>query len=478
MLRKRFAGRRVLVVGAAFSGTEIASELASYAHVTVTLRRPMWFLPRWVPATIGGPSYPLDLVLYNRRDDNPMLRDRNLFLRRVGGDPGAASADLAFDRGSELPATIIISDDFLDLVRNSGVAVKRSGTLHFDRAGVTFADGTTQAFDAVILCTGFAAALPFFDRAVLDAIGFNPADQLQPALLHRNMFHPGLPGLTFIGHYRGPGFPIMELQARWIAGIVAGELPMPDRATMLAGIAEEQAIRSQLPRPQFPHGDLVGLADGLAREIGVMPMLSEGDPLRTRVTEGPMVPAQYRLTGPHAKLNLARALIEETPAPILDDPSQTPCFVVAGRRMLAMLRGRWSIRRCIEPGGNFNGVAVFTRRSADSLLYHESGALILDDGTALTGENRYVYALRNGVIEVSFAEGLSQGMHFIDIALPDEAPGGVPIVSTDRHHCRLDTYDATFSMETANRFTMTYLVRGPTKNYVSRSEYRRLGESV
>ncbi len=292
MLRESFAGKRVLVVGAAFSGTEIASELASVAQVTVTLRRPSWFLPRWVRAVEGGPLYPLDLVLYNRRADNPMLVDRNLFLRRVGGDPGAASPELAFHRGPELPATIVISDEFLDLVRNGAVRVKRSATLCFDGAGVTYADGTQQALDAVILCTGFTAALRFLDRTVLDTIDFRPTDQLQSTLLHRNMFHPDLPGLSFIGHYRGPNFPIMELQARWIARILAGELALPDRAVMLDGIAEERAIRAQMPRPQFPHGDFVGLADGLAKEIGVFPILSEEDPLYIRVSCGPVVPAR------------------------------------------------------------------------------------------------------------------------------------------------------------------------------------------
>jgi hypothetical protein len=146
--------------------------------------------------------------------------------------------------------------------------------------------------------------------------------------------------------------------------------------------------------------------------------------------------------------------------------------------MLAMLRGHWAIQRHIEPGGAFKGVAVFSQRAADSLLYHESGTLTLDNGIAVTGENSYVYALRNGVIEVSFATGLSRGMHFIDIALPDQSSGAMPFECIDRHHCRLDTYDATFSMQSATRFTMTYVVRGPAKDYVSRSEYHRLGETV
>ena len=475
-LRARFTGKRVLVVGAAFSGTEIAAELAPRAHVTVSFRQPMWFVPRWVQAVDGGPHYPLDLVIYNRRADNPLLQDPHLFLRRIGGDPGAASPELAFDRDRELPMTIIISDEFLDLVRGNQVAVKRSASLRFDRDSVTFADGTRQTLDAVILCTGFITSLPFLDRAVLDTIGFDAADQLQPKLLYRDMFHPDLPGLTFVGHYRGPYFPVMELQSRWIARILAGELPMPDRAAMLAGVAEERALRARVPRPQFPHGDFVSLADGLAREIGVYPVLTENDPLRTRVTQGPLLPAHYRLVGSHASPELARRHIIETPAPILDDPPRAP-RPVPGRRVLELLRGHWAIDRQIEPGGHFSGTAAFTQRSADSLLYRETGRLVLDNGTAMDGENSYVYALRNGDIEVSFADGPSRGRHFIDISMPADHPDDLPIVSADRHLCRLDTYDATVRIETRALFTLTYVVKGPKKSYVSRSVYRRLERS-
>jgi hypothetical protein len=235
-------------------------------------------------------------------------------------------------------------------------------------------------------------------------------------------------------------------------------------------------MRIREPRPQFPHGDFVGLADGLAKEIGVYPTLAADDPVRTRMLEGPLVPAQYRLTGLHAKPELARALIADTPAPILDDPPVPPRAVVVGRQMLAMLRGRWAIQRRVEPGGDFTGIAAFTQRSADSLLYRETGEFRLDDGVTLSTENSYVYALRNGVIEVSFATGLSQGLHFIDIALPEDQACVLPIVCTDRHLCRLDTYDATFRMETADRFAMSYVVGGPAKHYVSRSDYRRLDE--
>jgi hypothetical protein len=85
-----------------------------------------------------------------------------------------------------------------------------------------------------------------------------------------------------------------------------------------------------------------------------------------------------------------------------------------GRSVLELLRGHWTIERQINPGGRFTGHAVFTQRSSDSLLYHENGRLVLDnDGTTLEGENSYVYALRNGNIDISFADGPSKGKHFL-----------------------------------------------------------------
>ena len=132
-----------------------------------------------------------------------------------------------------------------------------------------FADGTRCDVDAIVMCTGYTTALPMLEQSVLTALEFDPDDRLQPTLLHRQVFHPALPGLAFVGHYRGPYFPVMELQSRWIAGILAGEIALPSEQAMHEGIEDERRIRTARPRPQFPHGDFVGLADGLAREVGV-----------------------------------------------------------------------------------------------------------------------------------------------------------------------------------------------------------------
>jgi len=317
--RRNFGGKRVLIIGAAFSGTEIAGQLQEVAQeVTVGLRNPMWFVPRWISPWEGAPRYPADLVFYTRRPDNPLQTQPREYLRQMGGDPGDAAADLAFDDLATAPLTVVTTDDFIPLVAGGRVKVKRSRAFAFDEKGALYADGTRADLDAVVMCTGYASALPFLCPDVQAILEFDPGDQLQPILTHKQVFHPKLPGLYFAGYYRGPYFPIMELHGRWIARVVSGEIPPPALAQMTAGVEIERAIRNRRPRPQFPHGDYVRLADGLAREIGAYPEGPEVADLAPRLAEAPVVSAHFRLLGPNAKPDLARRTIASTPAPLLD----------------------------------------------------------------------------------------------------------------------------------------------------------------
>ena len=318
-IHARFDGARVLVVGTAFSGTEIAALLAPVAaSVTVGFRNPMWFLPRWVRLSEGGPSYPVDMVLYNRKPSNPLNVNPRRALLDLGGDPGAVSPELAFDDIDSAPLNVVTAEGFLSLVADGKIAVKRSGSFAFDEDGVIYADGTRQDLDAVVMCTGFIAGLPFFGQPLLNILEFDPADQLQPLLLHKQVFHPELPGLCFVGYYRGPYFPVMELQGRWVARVAAGEIPPPHVDDQLVGVEAERKIRYRRPRPQFPHGDYVRLADDLAREVGVFPEGDEVGDLERHLREGPLLSAHYRLVGPHARPELARQTIQAAPAPHLE----------------------------------------------------------------------------------------------------------------------------------------------------------------
>ena len=61
--------------------------------------------------------------------------------------------------------------------------------------------------------------------------------------LYKFTFHPELAGLAFLGLYDliGPYFPVVELQARWIAYVWSGIRPAPSRGEMEAGLTAYQA---------------------------------------------------------------------------------------------------------------------------------------------------------------------------------------------------------------------------------------------
>jgi dimethylaniline monooxygenase (N-oxide forming) len=144
---------------------------------------------------------------------------------------------------------------------------------------------------------------------VCKTLSYDPTDKFVSHIAHRTVMHPELPNLSLVGLYRGPFFGIIELQARWAAALVAGAVPRPSAASAQAGIDREIAIRSRRPRPQFPHGEYVAFADEIAGELGIFPVDSSTGDMNIAVRKGPVVPAHYRLVGPHANVEVAESQI-------------------------------------------------------------------------------------------------------------------------------------------------------------------------
>jgi hypothetical protein len=145
-------------------------------------------------------------------------------------------------------------------------------------------------------------------------------------------------------------------------------------------------------------------------------------------------------------------------------------------KVFALLEGSWAIERAIEPGGQYEGVGEFSKVAPNTLDYYEKGRLSLANGKRLNAEKRYTYLLGNGVIEVRFADGVNQGEHFVFMQFPSFQDEPWPIESAeDTHLCLLDTYKAIFRFDSEDEFSVTYVVHGPRKGYVSRSIYSRDG---
>jgi cation diffusion facilitator CzcD-associated flavoprotein CzcO len=150
-----FAGRRALVVGFGNSGAEIALDLAE-AGVAVTLsqRSPVRVLPRDL---FGVPI--LQFALLERRLparladalNAPAIRLTVGSLEKLGFETARKGALQMIAEDGRIP---VLDAGALQAIRDGRIAV-RGAIRAFTGSGVEFADGREDAFDAVVLATGF-----------------------------------------------------------------------------------------------------------------------------------------------------------------------------------------------------------------------------------------------------------------------------------------------------------------------------------
>jgi cation diffusion facilitator CzcD-associated flavoprotein CzcO len=206
-----FRGMRVLVVGVGNSGGEIASELGhAGVDTTIAIRSGANVVPREIAGV------PTQYVVYGLRVLPRTARSwiaervRTLSEMRRGAPPFPRAA------GSPIDSVPLIGFHLVDAIRAGHVRVRLAGLDHLTARGVRFSDGSEEAFDAVILATGFAPALDFLgDQVRRDAKGF--------ALRNDRVTSADQPGLYFVGHNYDTtgGLANINRDARIVAGLIA-----------------------------------------------------------------------------------------------------------------------------------------------------------------------------------------------------------------------------------------------------------------
>jgi cation diffusion facilitator CzcD-associated flavoprotein CzcO len=288
-----YLGKRVLVAGGAISALEIASEMAQLgaARVVVTQRRQRYVLPKFAA---GVPSDSRIFTRYGTLADETLARtemDRQLkeIVVEAGGSPeqyGAPAPD-----PSLFSAGVTLCQQYLPLVAEGRITV-RPWIKSVAGATVTFEDGDAEDFDGIVFGTGFALDLPFLSddlRRTLD-LDENHLDA------DRFTFHPDLDGLAFVGLWDQSGgyFVPLELQARWIAYVWGGQIPL----SVTDQRSSVQAYRARRGALQKTRMNLA--ASAFARAAGVEPDPENWPNIRRALLFGPLAPSCFRLEGPDA----------------------------------------------------------------------------------------------------------------------------------------------------------------------------------
>jgi hypothetical protein len=253
-----FAGKRVLVVGGGNSACDIAAALSRWAaHVSISLRRPQYIVPKLI---FGRP---VDVQFAKLRRLPGFVRGpvARSVLRLVVGP--YARYGLPEPGTAVLHAHPTLNSDILDRIRH-GTVTPRRGVLRSVGLTVTFADGTSDAFDTIIWATGFRTEFPFFEEGVADWRGSTEVP------LYLKMLPTDRDDLAFVGLIQPLGciWALADTQARLVAALIGGRWRRPDDiAARVARETREQAQRFEASPRHAVEVDIHDYSRELSREL-------------------------------------------------------------------------------------------------------------------------------------------------------------------------------------------------------------------
>ncbi|MEA5506752.1 NAD(P)-binding domain-containing protein [Halotia wernerae UHCC 0503] len=285
-----FLGKKVVVLGNGPSGVDIAV-VASYTADSVVwgFRKKRWMLPRYA----SGQPIDFNISRLNKLMPSKLLSlILGLKLYSVYLEHKKCNILPAFNVEKSVP---IMNDNILNRVRIGAIKTK-PGISGFEENRVLFEDGTSVEADIVVYATGFQLNLPFLQDFLDDK---NP----EGLNFYKNVFHPELPQLAFIGFVYGNFiFPCSELQARWFSKVLSKEVSLPSEEQMTAAIQaesdkrEKELVPSGYRHLRVPAFDYM---DDIANQINARPQIWRNFKIAWELLAGPLVSTQYRLNGPN-----------------------------------------------------------------------------------------------------------------------------------------------------------------------------------
>ncbi|KAF2843005.1 FAD/NAD(P)-binding domain-containing protein [Patellaria atrata CBS 101060] len=453
----------------------------------------------------------------------------------LGGDQKDLGSSALIHGGEQTkrPAYVGISDTYSNFVRSgditpvrgraSGVGTSSDGkiVIHVEAGDEgqetkTASRATIENVVGIIYATGFTPqpAISFLPTDVLETLCHDSDSHRLPLLLQRfSFYNHKVLNLAFVGFYEGPFWGVMEMQARLIAKQwETGDVLKPVTSSFENAEKElddllslREALREHHDqKPQFWMGDYVGLVETMSHLLDI-PRSDIASPSSVRVRKqpqnddnrtGPCVAARYTSSNP---LSLESAkILRDLNTTLLQSKSECRFLPAA---TFSALQGPWQLSRRLTsfltgfPSGDFKGTAHFhPRQPTDEkfdaeYLYIEQGSLTMETGMVLSATRRYAYRYNAVKDQISAwfvkDDGLTVDYLFNEMEfqpkLGEEKEGSIEDetgwIATSTHLCERDNYDShcefRFRGVELEKFAIDYEVKGPKKDYVSRTWYTR-----
>ena len=156
-------------------------------------------------------------------------------------------------------------------------------------------------------------------------------------------------------------------------------------------------------------------------------------------------------------------------------------------KLFKNLQGNWRFHRTLQNSssseslGFVDGTASFIVIKADRLHYQEVGVLTDSCQKKLKIHQEYLYIFdeTKDTIEKKFSEnGQDKGFfYFLSFDASSEQNNEVLFYAYGDHLCNRDHYKALYEFKKTdnrmNKFALEYVVKGPDKDYVSKTFFRR-----
>lgn len=224
-----FRDKNVLIVGIGNSAVDIAVDVCKAAKsTTLSTRRSAWIMPKYI---MGIPTDRWS-AFFSRKLKLPTKITRTLIRRLMFLAVGdQARYGVPRPKHSIWQEHATLSQELLPYVGHGWIRIAPNVT-ELRGNSVAFENGQVAPVDAIIYATGYRTSFPFIDPSLFEVRDGSVS-------LYRRMLPPHLPGLYMVGLVQpiGPTIPLVEIQARWLASVLAGETALPVRATMEREIA-------------------------------------------------------------------------------------------------------------------------------------------------------------------------------------------------------------------------------------------------
>ncbi|XP_042895050.1 flavin-containing monooxygenase 5-like [Parasteatoda tepidariorum] len=309
-----YQGQVVAVVGMGCSALDAAVEISHVAkQVYLSTKTGAYIMTR-----VGPKGYPMDYVL--------LRRYMTFFLDYLPRDACSKYIEMKylnpkFDHKmySVQPSYHMFSkdpviNDHIGSKLLSGSVIQKTDIAHFTEDGILFkGDDHITKIDSVIMATGYTWKFPLLEEGIV--LQEDGVINLYKCIFPPQLRHPTLAIMGFILVF-GPGFPVSEMQARWVSQVLMGKKTLPSQKVMEKDVRSRYKTNSKKYAPNDKMSirvDYVQYMDEIAYLIGARPnfwkMFFTDIKLYWRLVWGPALAYQYRLKGPHKWKGARQAIL-------------------------------------------------------------------------------------------------------------------------------------------------------------------------